>query len=50
MKYLYVRYIQETVEVKANNDKEAYEISSQLPDSYFDRIEVEESIVILGDE
>lgn len=44
MKYIYVKYIQEIAEIEANDWIEACDIGQNLPDSCFDRIEVEDSI------
>ena len=44
MKYIYVKYIQEIAEIEANDDLEAMDIGYNLPDSYFDIIDVESSI------
>jgi len=44
MKYLYVKYFQEIAEIEAENDIEAYDIGSKLPDSRFMLIEVDESV------
>ena len=41
MKYLYVKYIQEIAEIEANDEIEACDIGQNLPDSCFDRQEVE---------
>ena len=44
MKYLYVKYFQEIAEIEADDWIEACDIGQNLPDSCFDRIEVEDSI------
>ena len=44
MKYLYIKYIQEIAEIEANDEIEACDIGQNLPDSCFDRIEVEDSV------